>query len=120
MPDSWEPGGSRSVTVVFYHHGVVAMSGDGACLDEGVSTMMPAPMVIERIRTVPAVVQALAVFVDDLDAVVVSMVGSNNHIGLGSRSHNGQSHGKRQGAHDHCFHCSFSISLISPSSDNCL
>jgi hypothetical protein len=98
----------------------VAVSGDGACHDDGVSTMMPAPMVIERNLAVAAMVQALAIFVDDLDDVLVSMVGSDNHIGLGCRSHNGQSHGKRQRAHDHCFHCSFSISLISPSLDNCL
>jgi hypothetical protein len=99
---------------------VVAMGGDGACHDNRVAAMMmPAPMVVKRHGTVVAVVQASAVFVDDPHPVVVSMVGSDNHIGLGCRSHNGQSHGQRQRAHNHCFHCSFSIFLIGPSLDNC-
>ncbi|MER9639765.1 hypothetical protein [Mesorhizobium sp. M0239] len=114
-------GDLRSVPVVFDHNGMVPMvvtvGGDGTCHDNSIAVMMPAPMVIERYGTMAAVVQALTVFVDDLDAFVMSMMGSNNHIGFGCRSHNGQSKGKRQRAHDHCFHCSFSIFLISPSLD---
>ncbi|WP_164747965.1 hypothetical protein, partial [Mesorhizobium sp. M7A.F.Ca.CA.002.14.1.2] len=83
---------------------VVAMGGNGTCHDNGIAVMMPAPMVVERHSTMAAVVQALTVFVDDLDAAVMSMMGSNNHIGFGCRSHDGQSNGNRQRAHDHCFH----------------
>jgi len=100
---------------------IVTVSGNGACHDDGVwammpshddhvSAMMPASMVIERNFAMAAVMQALTVLVDDPDAVVVSMVGSDNHIGLGCRSYGRQADGKRQRAHDHCFHCSFSIS----------
>lgn len=96
---------------------VVTMGG--ACHDNGIAVMMSAPMVIERHGTMTAVVQALTVFVDDLDAVVMSMMGSDNHIGFGCRSNNGQSKGKRQRTHDHWFHCNFSILLLALHWINC-
>lgn len=92
--------------------------GDGTGDHDAISTMMmPAAIVVERNRAVMTVMQALTILVDDPDVMVVSMVGPDNHIGLGRRSHDRQPHGKRQGAHDHCFHCNFSIALISPSLD---
>jgi hypothetical protein len=93
----------------------VMVCGDGTRDNDGIRTMVSAAMVVERNSAVVAVMQALAVLVDDLDVVVVSMVGPDNDIGLGRRSHGRQPDGKRQSAHDHCFHCNFSITLMSPS-----
>ncbi|KRB32067.1 hypothetical protein ASE05_03365 [Mesorhizobium sp. Root172] len=112
--------GCLSVAAVLDHHGMAVMvCGDGTADHEGIPTMVmiPAAMVIERDRAVVTVMQALSILVDDPDLVVVSMVGPDNHIGLGGRGHDRQSHGKRQSAHDHCFHCSFSTDLNSPSVD---
>lgn len=97
---------------------MVTVGRDGAGDNHGVPTMMPAAMVVECNCAVAAMMQALAVLVDDLDVVVVSMVGPDNDIGLGCRSHCRQSDAKRQSAHGHCFHCNFSIALISPSLNN--
>jgi hypothetical protein len=112
--------GCLSVTAVLDHHGMAVMVfGDGTRDHEGIPAMvmMPAAMVIERNRAVVTVMQALSILVDDPDLVVVSMVGPDNHIGLGRRGHGRQSHRKRQSAHDHCFHYSFSTDLNSPSVD---
>jgi len=97
----------------------VMVCGDGTRNHEGIATMvmMPAAMVIESNRAVVTVMQALSILVDDPDLVVVSMVGPDNHIGLGCRGHDRESHGKRQSAHEHCFHYNFSTDWNSPSVD---
>lgn len=76
-----EPGRVGSVVVVLDHHGMM-VTVDGACHNDGIRTMMPAAMVVERNATVAAVVQALAVLVDDLDVAVVSMVRPDNQPGM--------------------------------------
>jgi len=91
----------RSVIVVFDHHVAVMMVlGDGAGDNDGIGTVVPAAMIVERNGTVMTTMQALAVLVDDLDAVVVSMVGPDDDIGFGGRSYGRRPDGKRQSAHD--------------------
>lgn len=99
---------------------VVTVGGDGAGDDNGIPIlpiMMPATMVVERNRSVVTVMKPLTFLVDDPDLVVMSMMGRDDNVRLSGRSQSGQSHRKRQSAHDHCFHCNFSIALISPSLD---
>ncbi|ESY94621.1 hypothetical protein X741_11470 [Mesorhizobium sp. LNHC229A00] len=89
---------------------VTVVGGDGAGDDDCIPMVMPmaTAMVIERYPPVVSVMQALAFLVDDPDVVVVPMVGPDDDVSLGCRSQSGQSHRKRQSAHDHCFHCKFS------------
>jgi len=102
-PGVKEPGlWRRSIAVVFDQHGAMVMvPGDGARDDDGIRTMVPAAVIVERDGAVVTVMQTLAVLVDDLDVAVVTVVGLDDYVGLGRRSDSRQSDGKRQSANDH-------------------
>jgi len=72
--------------------------------DDSVPAVMPTPVVVKGYGVMPAVMQAVAVFVDDLDIAMVPMMRCNDDVSFRSRSHRGQRHEKRQGAYDYFVH----------------
>jgi hypothetical protein len=91
-----------SITVVFDHHrAAVMVLGDRTRNNDGIGAMVPAAVIVEGHRTVVAVMQALAVLVDDPDVAVVAVMSPDDYVGFCRRSDSRQSDGKRQSAHDH-------------------
>ena len=92
----------RSVIVVLDHHGAAVMVlGDRTRNNDGIGAMVPAAVIVEGHRTVVAVMQALALLVDDPDVAVVAVMSPDDYVGFCRRSDSRQSDGKRQSAHDH-------------------
>jgi len=87
------------------------MAGWDSRYDDRVWTVMPAAVIVEGNGLVPAVMKAIAVFVDDLDLpVVMSVVGRDDHVGLSRRSYGGQSQEECQCRNSYLFHLNVSIS----------
>jgi hypothetical protein len=87
------------------------MAGWDRRYDDRVWTVMPAAVIVEGNGLVPAMMKAIAVFVDDLDLpVVMSVVGCDDNIGLSRRSYGGQSQEECQCRNNHLFHLNVSIS----------
>nr|WP_162034368.1 hypothetical protein [Mesorhizobium japonicum] len=75
--------------------------GDRTRNNDGIGAMVPAAVIVESHRAMVAMMQALAVLVDDPDVAVVAMVSPDDYVGFGRRSDSRQSDGKRQSAYDH-------------------
>jgi hypothetical protein len=78
---------------------------DRAGHDDSIRTMMSAAVVVKGNRAVSTVMEALALIIDDPDALMMmSMVGCDDDVSLGCRSYRRHRDEQRQSARDHCFH----------------
>ncbi|WP_181175900.1 hypothetical protein [Mesorhizobium sp. B2-3-4] len=78
----------QSVAAVFDYDRVmmVTMGGNRAGDDHGIPMMpmmVPAPMIIEDDRSMVTAMEALTVLIDDLDVVVMTMMGPDDNVRLG-------------------------------------
>jgi hypothetical protein len=102
----------------------------GAPDDDGIGAVLPMPMalaiVVKSLGSVPAMMEALAVLVDDHNVVVIAMMpmvmsvlaGGNDHVGRGRRSHRRRGQAKRHRAQNQGgFHVQFSEEFKCPSLD---
>ncbi|WP_181165690.1 hypothetical protein [Mesorhizobium sp. B2-4-12] len=95
---------------------MVMAVGYGCCHDDIVVPMMPAAVIVECDLAMVAVMQALAVLIDDHIGAMM-MVMSVDDDGVLRRSHSRRGQAQRQSAQDHDFHFEFSKKLRCPSPD---